>query len=356
MPKSRSPKMIGTGLAALDLVLENSRLIRKAAGGTCANVLSILAYLGWRCSLLARLGADNAAEDVLQDLRIWGVETSHSAMKPSASTPIIIERIRKDSRGTPFHTFSFTCPGCGRRLPSYQPLTSVSIREVLKDLGKTADIAFIDRVSRGALDLAHHVAEAGGVVVFEPSAIRDEKQFGKMLNIAHILKYSHETLRDFADLRWSGSTLLEVQTLGRGGVRFRSKLAHLGGKWHHMQAPPIKDFRDACGSGDWFTAGMLHRLFRRGISHFRSTSKDDLLQSVGFAQQLAAWNCKYPGARGGMYSVEGRAELCSLARTNRDCQPSNCEAEDSHAASQICGCEASQNALRPMKVAAQKIF
>jgi sugar/nucleoside kinase (ribokinase family) len=356
MPKSRRPKIIGTGLAALDLVVENTRLIRKAAGGTCANVLSILAYLGWRCSLLARLGADCAAEDVLQDLRIWGVETSHSAMKPSANTPIIVERIRKDSRGTPFHTFSFTCPGCGRRLPSYQPLTSAVIREVLEDLGKTADIAFIDRVSRGALDLANHVAEAGGVVVFEPSAIRDEKQFSEMLKIAHILKYSHETLRDFAELSWSESTLLEVQTLGRGGVRFRSKLARLGGRWHHMQAPPITDFRDACGAGDWFTAGMLHRLLRGGVSHFRNSSKDDLLQTMGFAQQLAVWNCKYPGARGGMYSIEGRAELRSLAHINRDCQPSSCEAEDSHVASQICGCEASQNALQPMKVATKKIF
>ena len=43
------PSIFGTGLIALDLVISSDPAtpVQSWVGGTCGNVLSILAYLGW---------------------------------------------------------------------------------------------------------------------------------------------------------------------------------------------------------------------------------------------------------------------------------------------------------------------
>jgi hypothetical protein len=48
----KKPRAFGIGLIALDLVMGADResSVRSWAGGTCGNVLSILAYLGWDAS------------------------------------------------------------------------------------------------------------------------------------------------------------------------------------------------------------------------------------------------------------------------------------------------------------------
>ena len=63
-----SPSVVGTGLVALDVLLngdiEHPRLY---AGGTCGNVLTILAWLGWSAFPAARVGADDAGRRVSTD-------------------------------------------------------------------------------------------------------------------------------------------------------------------------------------------------------------------------------------------------------------------------------------------------
>ena len=71
-----APTIVGTGLVALDVVFgiaDTSRPTSKAAGGTCANVLTALSFLGWNAYPLARLGSDGASELVVQDLERWKV-------------------------------------------------------------------------------------------------------------------------------------------------------------------------------------------------------------------------------------------------------------------------------------------
>lgn len=332
------PAVVGTGLVALDIVLRKGHTPVITAGGTCANVLAILSYLGWSSTLVSRLAEDRAAKYVLHDLSTWGVSTRFARLAPTCETPVIVERIRQDAHGHPFHTFSLSCPACGRRLPSYQPVTSSSMTGLLDGHPNLGKVAFIDRVSRGALDLAQHTVANGGIVIFEPSSIRDEKLFKEMILIAHIVKYAQETLADYGELSWSHATRLEIQTLGRGGVRFRSNLAELHRAWHHAQAVPVNELVDACGAGDWFTAVLVDRLCRRGVKGLISASKAVLFDAVNLAQRIAAWNCAYAGARGGMYSSEGRRELRSLARIDRRLVATQYEVESDDAAAQICGC------------------
>lgn len=337
-------KVVGSGLVALDIVLDGEKKAALAAGGTCANVVAALSYLGWHSVLVARLGDDYAAKTVLNDLAIFGVDTKFSTLKPVSNTPVIVERLRADRHGRPFHTFSFSCPSCGKRLPSFQPVTSAQQLESLPEIVADTNVCFIDRISRGAIDLAEAVSAEGGVVYFEPSSVRDEKLFREMMRHTSIIKYSHERLTDEGEIRWTDATLLEIQTLGRGGVRFRFREHSQPSNWHHCDALPLPKLVDSCGAGDWFSAGLIHWLCSSHSMEDKSLTPKVLTDAMNFAQRVAIWTCGFPGARGGMYSERGRATLRSLIRLKRPLQHS-AKPESDQITAKICGCEVAASTL-----------
>ena len=306
------PYALGTGLVALDVVVSvhSQQPPRCYAGGTCGNVLTILSYLGWDSSPVSRLSQSPATDRLLADLRHRKVSTKFVAVDATGSTPVIIHWISRNAAGEPYHTFSWRCPGCGSYLPGYKPVLASAAGELVSRLRKPQAF-FFDRVSRGALDLARASADLGALIVFEPSGIGDPKLFREAWSLAHLIKYSHERLRDIADLELRQSDhvglLLEIETLGADGLRYRSRLPRFAAKgWQPVDAftPPV--FKDAAGAGDWCTAGILNRLARGGLTEFRRTSSEKLQDGLRYGQALAAWNCGFEGARGGMNHVDKR--------------------------------------------------
>jgi fructokinase len=83
------------------------------------------------------------------------------------------------------------------------------------------------------------------------------------------------------------------------------------------KATDTTEFKDACGSGDWCSAGILSMLCADPVNnatrlHFNCKSVD---AAIAFGQALASINCEYEGARGAMYAFSGRrAKLIKLAR------------------------------------------
>jgi len=65
---------------------------------------------------------------------------------------------------------------------------------------------------------------------------------------------------------------------------------------------------DTAGAGDWCTAGIIHLLGRKGLAGMAAMEQGDIERAISFGQALAAWNCAYEGARGGMYAV-GRSSF-----------------------------------------------
>lgn len=312
--QSNTPVAIGIGLLALDVVLtgDGDRQPRYFAGGTCGNVLTILSYLGWRTNPIARLSPGTATDRVLDDLHTRGVSTHFITRQRDGSTPVIIHRIKRGDDGEPYHTFSWRCPSCGAHLPGYKAVLS-SVAELLSPQLGRAHVFFFDRVSRAVLLLANQFRKQGAVIVFEPSSVGDPRLFREAWMAAHIVKYSHERLRDIADVEFTrgerGRVLLEVETLGRAGVRYQSRLPSAPTRgWVKAKAFSPLGLKDSAGAGDWCTAGLVDKLARRGILGFRKVSQMELSEAIRFGQALAAWNCRFEGARGGMYEVT-RAEF-----------------------------------------------
>ena len=301
------PAVVGMGLLALDVVMAEpgDREPRFFSGGTCGNVLTILSYLGWAATPVARLRRGSTADRVIGDLERFGVSTEFVTRRWDGSTPVIIHRIRCSSEGEAYHTFSWRCPSCGARLPGYRPVLGSVASTIVTDVGGS-DVFFFDRVSRGVLTVARALRERGAVIVFEPSSVGDLRLFHEAWTLAHVLKYSHERLRDIADLEFApgerDGVLLEIETLGRGGARYRSRLPRASTRgWVTMKAFCQSTVRDAAGAGDWCTAGVLDTLAQGGLLELRKTNGMRLKGAMEYGQALAAWNCRFEGARGGMY-------------------------------------------------------
>ena len=304
--RSRKPLAVGMGLVALDVVFTSDGDVapRCYAGGTCGNVLTILSYLGWRALPVSRLRADRPGERLVQELQHWGVSTEFVTQSPDGRTPVIVQRIRCAAGAVPRHSFSWRCPSCGAHLPGYKPVLASDIEATALAIPHGA-VFFFDRVSRSTLLMAKISRKRGAVVVFEPASVGEPALFKEAWELSHIVKYSHERLREMAELgrgQTGGSgVLIEIETMGGDGLRYRSRLPQATSGWVSVGAYPISDIKDTSGAGDWCTAGLLNALATNGATGLARTNQAELRTAIENAQALAAWNCRFEGARGGMY-------------------------------------------------------
>lgn len=357
-----APLAVGTGLVALDVVLSESRPDnpRHWAGGTCGNVLTVLRYLGWRAAPVARLRDGEAADQLLADLRRWGVGEEFISLADDGSTPVIVQRISQPPGGEPYHTFSWRCPNCGSRLPGYKPVLATDAEELGGRLVNPR-VFFFDRLSRGALVLARRCADLGAAVVFEPSSVGNPALFREAWGLADVVKYSHERLHELpADLEDEGGPRLQIETQGRDGLRYRTRLPGKRGRaWHRLDALPAPRVRDTAGAGDWCTAGIVHKLFPEGADVFDSVTDATLREAIRFGQALAAWACGFEGARGGMYEAEKvqfEREVAALLGETTDAKISGGgrRAAAQGGAACLCpSCEQPERAARPRKSGAR---
>lgn len=287
----------GTGLIALDrLEPDLGSGFSSWAGGSCANVLAILAYLGWETYPIARLGDDVPARAIVSDLGALHVRTDYVSYDRSVNTPVIIERLTTLPDGTPSHRFEF-CNG--KRFswyPEYRPVLARMVPDITCTLPHL-DFFYFDRLSRAALDLALHTKKKGGLVFFEPSSVGDKRAFIRALGVSDIVKYSSSRL--VPELPGDIQIPLEIQTLGSDGLRFR--LA--GNGWHYMGACCVGPVKDTVGAGDWCSAGLIHALGGSGTVSLDGSSGAQIADALDFAQLLAGAKCVFSGSRGCMYGA-----------------------------------------------------
>jgi sugar/nucleoside kinase (ribokinase family) len=293
--------VVGTGRLTLDVIVRSGGApvpARSQAGGTCGNVLANLAYLGWQAYPLTDLGDDDPGLRFAADMQRWGVRLDLVRRLPEEQTPVIIHHIRYGDGGA-VHSFSSRCPFCGQKLRYYEPVPTLSVRDRLPAV-PGAKAFFFDRDSEGALLLAEHCAAKGALVVFEPNYAGRETMFPQALRLAHVLKYSRDRLPELEKQFDLAGPLLLIETQGSEGLRFRDHRQG-DGEWQHLPALPAAAVRDTGGSGDWCTAGFIHRLGLAGLPGFLAAAPQDVGDALRFGQALAAWGCAFEGARGAVY-------------------------------------------------------
>jgi len=288
---------VGSGFIALD-VIESEQGEHFATGGTCGNVLSILAWLGWQTYPVARLGKDAAGDFILDELADIGVDTTFVRQDVSTPTPIVFQRNIVDRNGQRTHRFAMTCPGCGQWLPRFRPIVRTDAERTKAEMAAKPALFFFDRVSPGILDLARWARGEGAVVMFEPSSFSDDKAFRTAVELCHILKFSKERLGHVKDFGNAAYPAIVIETQGEHGLRIRWH-----DKWTNFDAFDAPRFVDAAGAGDWCSAGFLHMVSQRGSSGLAAASKGVVERAVRLGQALSALNCGYEGATGLMETL-----------------------------------------------------
>jgi fructokinase len=184
---------------------------------------------------------------------------------------------------------------------------AATVPELSNRLPKT-DVFYFDRTSRGAVNLAGNARKNGALVVFEPSAESDPSLLADALNTAHIVKVASDRLRGNSAVLDAKGPLLLIQTLGAEGLRYARIDASGRRHWKSLPAFSVETLRDAAGAGDWCTAGIISAIGALGGDRLSELPDQELQAAIRLGQAMATWNCRYDGARGGMY-VSSKAEF-----------------------------------------------
>lgn len=303
---------VGTGFIVLDVIRNSigaSATEKRFAGGSCGNVLSILAYFGWDANAVGRIGDDYAGRELVADLGKWGVVTKLLQVETGCGTPIVVQENYLDRKGRPRHRFSRACPVCGATLPGYRPLLASEAGSIAAKL-PSHSVFYFDRVAPGTLELAQGSRARGALVVFEPSGIKEERLFAECLKSAHVVKYANDRIDGIHDVVTKAKVPVEIETLGAKGLRLRVRTFGRAGLWQDLPAFSPPDLRDSAGSGDWTTAGLIYGLMTNGGPVEKLvTNVAAVVGATRYGQALAALNCGFEGARGLMYEAKASAVL-----------------------------------------------
>ena len=312
---------VGTGLVALDVILNGKPETppKLHTGGSCGNVMAILAYLGWNSYPVARLALNEATKEIVKDLTKWNVNTSLISKTNDGSTPIIIHRILKDKQGLPKHKFEFKDPETFAWLPGYKPVLRKDVDSISAKLPE-ARVFYFDRYNRGAIDLAKANKKNGALIFFEPSSIHDEKSFRECLAIADIVKFSNDRIPNYSKLFPISEAPLEIETRGAEGLQYRYSISKKSKTWQKIKSFKLDEIKDAAGAGDWCSAGIIFEICRSNRSPFIKSDPALIESALQYGQLLGALNCAFDGARGMMYQVEKKefdAAINNLLKQNK---------------------------------------
>lgn len=288
---------IGTGLVSLDILIRRGeeQAVSYKVGGTCGNVMMILAYMGWESYPVARLNGSDNSRMMLEDMTKYGVHTDFVSTKDDGATPVIIQHNIVDKDGRPTHKFEFKGNKGGFFL-DYKPVTKKEAMRVVESLEFEPTVFFFDRVNPATVAMSEYFKERKTMVYFEPSSVRGNLvQFEKCVAGSDIVKFSDQRLPDvsFTD---KYCDKLFIQTLGSKGLQFNL----FGNGWIVMPSIPNQNVVDTSGAGDWTTATLLDEMVNADITEFCDltvTMVKDLLEK---AQAKGAESCSYEGARGMM--------------------------------------------------------
>jgi len=299
------PSISGAGFVTLDVTLDQaSRVTYRGVGGTTGNVLSILAFFGWRSMPVVRVGSDAIGSAVLREFRELGVDVRHMGPESTLETPLIFQFVAQPSSPP---RYAFECPTCGKARRFTRELVDTGFRAALPDVS-SSNVFFFDRVTPGAVAMAEAAREGGATVFFEPSAVGvDPDLFAKALRASHVVKYSADRIPgSLSELLDSG--FVEVQTMGAKGLRFRRH--SLVPDWVTLPALRVNGVADTSGAGDWCSAGLIHAMQRvaQGSSP-QELSYNEIFDSLRSAQAIAALSCRHHGARGLMRAAPADVAL-----------------------------------------------
>ena len=286
---------LGVGTFPLDNLQEKNgkdvKTIYQHVGGTCGNVMSILAWMGWHTLPAARLDNSETGLLIKADLESYGCDTRLVSNTPDGGTTIL-DIIHKTGRdGKPKTAYMAHSPR-GGRFVNHRFWTLKQAQALFDSLEEMPDVFFFDRCAPGNILLAQLFHERGVLVYYEPNEPVD-RNFLRAVATSDIVKFSNEKHPDVSFTEGFTDKLF-IQTLNEKGLRF--KLRAEG--W--MTIPPEHNPHavDGEGAGDWTTSTFINELGHHHMLTFDRIHQPNVTHCLEEAQRVASMSVSYLGAKG----------------------------------------------------------
>ena len=285
--------IIGTGIFNLDIIVKRDypqwpdmrpfedKVVLEEIGGTCGNVMSILAWMGWNVRPIACLDDSPEGLKITEDLKRYGCDCQYVTNTPGGGTTILRCTHKLDKEGK--HTMSVRAgsPG-GSRFPKRHFLRARDEAQIFLDqLIEMPSVFFFDDPAAGNRLLAKVLKERGALVYFEPSKVATNADLDA-IKASDIIKFSDENVPVVSFVEDFRGKLF-IQTMGPKGVRYKYKSQ----PWEVVDALSIEHVVDTEGAGDCFTATFINAIAESGLTSSSipsaiSTAMANASRSVGY--------------------------------------------------------------------------
>ena len=286
---------LGAGTFPLDNLQEKNgkdvKTIYQHVGGTCGNVMSILAWMGWHTLPAARLDDSETGLLIKADLESYGCDTRFVSNTPDGGTTIL-DIIHKTGRdGKPKTAYMAHSPR-GGRFVNHRFWTLKQAQALFDSLEEMPDVFFFDRCAPGNILLAQLFHERGVLVYYEPNEPVD-RNFLRAVAASDIVKFSNEKHPDVSFTEGFTDKLF-IQTLNEKGLRF--KLRAEG--WITIPPEHNRHVVDGEGAGDWTTSAFINEMGHHHMLTFDRIHLPNTWHCLQEAQRVASESVSYIGAKG----------------------------------------------------------
>lgn len=262
--KTMDKTIIGTGIFNLDIIVVREypqwpemrpfveKEVLREVGGTCGNVMCMLASMGWKVRPVACLDDSTEGRKITEDLKQFGCDCSFVSNTAGGGTTLLRCTHKKDAAGNHVMGVRAGSPG-GSRFPKRHFLRARDeAPEFLAALKNAPAVFFFDDPAAGNRALARGLKERGALVYFEPSKIATNVDL-EAIRLSDIIKFSNENVPDvsFAD---AFLDKVFIQTMGPTGVKIKEK----GGDWYTIEGMKNDSVVDTEGAGDTFTSAFIN--------------------------------------------------------------------------------------------------
>ena len=297
--------ILGTGIFNLDVIyvrdypmgcehnrVFNETLVTEEAGGTCGNVMCMLAYMGWKTYPVTKLDRSEEGLKMTQSLKEYGCDCRFVTNTDDGGTTILTIRHGLDEHGNKSTRVRHGSPG-GSRFPRRRHLlVKTEAPAFIKALDFVPDVFFFDDPAAGYRYIAGQLREKGSLIYFEPSEVSGNPYF-RSIEVSDIVKFSAENVQDVSFVENYRDKLF-IQTLSGDGLRFNLK----GEGW--VTLPPVEndDVTDWDGAGDWTTSAFLNALAEADALSIDRMTVEIVKATLQKAQAVASKSVSFIGSKG----------------------------------------------------------
>ena len=281
--------IIGTGIFNLDIIVVREypqwpamrpfvdKEVLQEVGGTCGNVMCMLATMGWKVLPVACL--DDSAEGwkITEDLKSFGCDCTYVTNTTGGGTTLLRCTHKKDADGKHMMSVRAGSPG-GSRFPKRHFLRARDEAPAfLEALAETPAVFFFDDPAAGNRALAKGLKERGALIYFEPSRIVSNADL-EAIRLSDIIKFSDENIPDVSFASAFPDKVF-IQTMGPDGVKIKEK----GGDWYVIEGVKSNAVVDAEGAGDTFTSAFINAMADgKTLADAASEAMKMASESIGF--------------------------------------------------------------------------